>query len=780
VGALLSVVTPIYNVARYLPECLDSLADQTHPDIEFVLVDDGSTDDSGEIAAARAEADPRFQLIRQPNRGLGAARNTGIRAACGDYLAFVDSDDVLPRYAFELLVGALESTGSQIASGNVLLFNSRGLWQSPLHRGTHRRTRLGARLRRRRNLLYDRLACNKVFRRDFWTGNELWFPEGVRYEDIPVTVPAYALAAKIDVLSTPVYHWRQREAGAEESISQRQTEITNLVDRFAAVRSASRSLAALGNRRLKNHYDTIALRSDLRMFLYLLPDVADEAYRQRFLQLAGEFLAEVDPSVPDRLEPGLRVAWRLAGDGRLAELLTVVAATRLGQKPPVVPDVPVQLYRPDRRLRTALRSVAWRGGRLRISGHVYRAPQVAGAPWLRLRALWLRERGRSGRRVPGPAHSRVFAGRGSASCQSADDPPAGSGFDASFRTSALRPSSGWRTGTWLVMTGVVDPAGPPVSGPVKVGEIQPALPATWVAPGVRIVPVVYDGALRLRVERPRVWATAAEVDDDSLVISGTVAAGVAPPTALSLSRTPAVVWRRYPTAVGGSARPAADPAAAGPDTDEATGAVFSCRIPLADLLAGAAVQRPAPVGDPVSGWLVGYRLGADRTDEHLPVGEGFVDLHPVGGRPGPLVEPGDHGSLTIRMLPTGPMVTWATVDQSGVTIGGECAVDDLPSLVVLRHADDLRDAAAPADRDLPVESVDEGRQVRVPAAGPDQLEPGRWWFGYRPGAGDQVCDLPVSLGIRDGLGRADGTGGRQPLRLRLEPDRLHRVALLAS
>ncbi|MDG4763490.1 glycosyltransferase [Solwaraspora sp. WMMD406] len=779
-GAPLSAVVPIYNVARYLTDCLDSLAGQTCSDVEFILVDDGSTDGSGDIAAARAAADPRFRLIRQPNRGLGAARNAGIRAAVGDYLTFVDSDDIVPPYAFELLVGALETTGSQIASGNVMLFNSRGSWQSPLHRGTHRQTWLGTRLSSRRNLIYDRLACNKVFRRDFWTGHDLWFPEGVRYEDIPVTIPAYALAETIDVLSTPVYYWRQREAGADESISQRQAEVANLVDRFAAVRNASRSLAALGDRTLKNRYDEIALRSDLRMFLYLLPEVTDEAYRRRFVELAGEFLAEVDPAVPGRLDPGLRVAWHLARTGRLAELLVVVAATRSGAEPPAVSGVPAAWYRPSRRLRATARSLRWHDGRLRISGYAYRAPAAtvpaSGGPAprplvrgaLSLRGLWLRERGRPRRGLP-----RVVPLRRRPVLDVADDgAPTWSGFDVALRPSALRTDAGWRPGTWSVMTGLADTEGKPTSVPLKVGEIAPALPAAWVEPGVRVVPTLHDGAVRLRVERPTVWATMARIDGDELLISGvSVDAGAVPDT-LTLSWTQGLVWRRYP--VGG---------------DGAAG--FVCRIPLADLCAGAG-DGPSPmVGDPVRGWLVGYTVGADRRiesgDRELPVGADFSagvgaagDTVVTGtGRRARslLVEPGDGGQLWIRILPPGPLLTWVAGDPDGIVLGGVRPAGQELTRIVLRHADDLRDPHAPADREVPVDVTGDGWLVRISGSGPDLPEPGRWWLGHRPAsddrADDPVHDLPAALRVREGLDVEWAAG-----RLRWEPDRLHRVALV--
>src|SRR5204863_120826 len=122
----ISVVVPIYNVEAYLEPCLESLAAQTHTDFEAVLVDDGSTDGSAAIAEAFAQRDPRFRLVRQPNGGLSRARNTGIDHAKGEFLAFLDSDDMLPPNAYELLLGALDSTGSDFASGNVAEHGPRG------------------------------------------------------------------------------------------------------------------------------------------------------------------------------------------------------------------------------------------------------------------------------------------------------------------------------------------------------------------------------------------------------------------------------------------------------------------------------------------------------------------------------------------------------------------------------------------------------------------------------------------------------------------------------
>ena len=89
----LSVIIPVYNMTRYLRECLDSVAAQSYPDWEAICIDDGSTDDSGAILDEYVAKDPRFRVIHKKNAGVPSARNDGIAAAQGEWVAFIDSDD---------------------------------------------------------------------------------------------------------------------------------------------------------------------------------------------------------------------------------------------------------------------------------------------------------------------------------------------------------------------------------------------------------------------------------------------------------------------------------------------------------------------------------------------------------------------------------------------------------------------------------------------------------------------------------------------------------------
>src|SRR3954468_8067723 len=164
----ISVVVPVYNVEPYLAECLESLAGQTVKDLQVIMVDDGSKDRSAEIAQEFADRDERFHLVKQPNGGLGNARNTGITHATGEFLAFVDSDDYLPPNAYELLLGALDETGSDFATGNVQRVTVKGTRQVYFLADTFTKTRLATHISEFRRLIADRTAWNKLWRKSFW------------------------------------------------------------------------------------------------------------------------------------------------------------------------------------------------------------------------------------------------------------------------------------------------------------------------------------------------------------------------------------------------------------------------------------------------------------------------------------------------------------------------------------------------------------------------------------------------------------------------------------
>ena len=101
---LISIIVPVYNVSEYLPRCLDSLINQTYKNIEIILVNDGSTDNSLEICKKYAEKDLRIKVIDKENGGISSARNTGIAEASGEWIGFVDSDDYIEPCTYEIFL----------------------------------------------------------------------------------------------------------------------------------------------------------------------------------------------------------------------------------------------------------------------------------------------------------------------------------------------------------------------------------------------------------------------------------------------------------------------------------------------------------------------------------------------------------------------------------------------------------------------------------------------------------------------------------------------------
>src|SRR3954452_833787 len=334
----ISVVVLVYNVERYLEDCLESIAGQTFGDLEVLMVDDGSNDGSGAIAQRIADHGPRFRLVSQAHGGLGNARNSGAAAATGEFLSFVDSDDALPRNAYELLVGALEETGSDFATGNVHRLTPLGTRQARFLAKTFERPRLKTHVKRFRPLMADRIVPNKLWRRSFWEGHELRFPEGVVHEDIPVVLPAQFLARAVDVIAEPVYYYRIRGGDSDNdlSITQRRAELKMLEDRLAAVEHVSGFLAHSGEKRGKRLYDASVVADDLRYYLNVL-DIADERYREVFMERVNAFLDGVSPSAFKQVAAIERLKWHLVRRRLLPELLEVLRFQKedLPASPPV-------------------------------------------------------------------------------------------------------------------------------------------------------------------------------------------------------------------------------------------------------------------------------------------------------------------------------------------------------------------------------------------------------------------------------------------------------------
>lgn len=214
---VVSVVVPVYNTEPFLAECLHSLEKQTLTDIEIILVNDGSTDNSGRLLQEYADKDARFVYVEQENQGLSAARNTGMEHASGHYLAFLDSDDWLAENALQVLCAIAAKTRTDIVSGNTLAVHADGQVQSWERRGrelfatgtvvsgsTYFSRVMDCRC-------YVPMVYNYLYRRDFIEQNGFRFEPGLVHEDELWTPQVLTTAQKITVADIDFYYYRQRE-----------------------------------------------------------------------------------------------------------------------------------------------------------------------------------------------------------------------------------------------------------------------------------------------------------------------------------------------------------------------------------------------------------------------------------------------------------------------------------------------------------------------------------------------------------------------------------------
>lgn len=179
---MLSVIVPVYNVEKYLDKCISSIINQTFKNIEILLIDDGSTDLSGEICDAWKQKDSRIKVFHKQNGGLSDARNYGLMNASGIYVGFVDSDDFLDEEMYNRLMLGCEKYNADVGCCNkVRVFNDKKICENVISSNKFINKSQALLLL----LLSDPSVCNKIFKKDLF--QNIKFPYGKLYEDIATT-----------------------------------------------------------------------------------------------------------------------------------------------------------------------------------------------------------------------------------------------------------------------------------------------------------------------------------------------------------------------------------------------------------------------------------------------------------------------------------------------------------------------------------------------------------------------------------------------------------------
>lgn len=266
---MISVIVPAYNSEKYLSECVESIFSQSESGWELLLVDDGSTDSTPALCDGFAERDSRVRVIHRPNGGLSTARNSGLDVAAGEYICFLDSDDIMAPRFLELALSALVSTGADIAAVCFVPFSgfapawdvpaatdsvvltasqaiAQALYQTPVG-GTGRRL--------------DSSAWGKLYRRSLWDKNR--FRAGQWYEDLDVFYKVWAGARRVVFIPQLLIGYRQHSESFLHTYSPRRADVLDVTDRmtgYCRKRSLDPELLrAVRTRRFAAHWNILLL-----------------------------------------------------------------------------------------------------------------------------------------------------------------------------------------------------------------------------------------------------------------------------------------------------------------------------------------------------------------------------------------------------------------------------------------------------------------------------------------------------------------------------------------
>ncbi|MBQ9545509.1 MAG: glycosyltransferase [Clostridia bacterium] len=323
---MFSIIVPVYNVETYVDTCFASLLIQ-QGDFEIIAVDDGSLDSSGAICDRYAAEYPdKVRVIHQKNRGLGGARNTGINAANGDWLLFVDSDDRLCRGAVEKLEAAIKKYSADIV---IFDLKSVDVWGNTISVQPEELPagKVFSLAEQKDCLLTKPSACVKAFRRELFDG--IRFPEKKWFEDLATTPKLITRAKKIVYIDEVLYDYLIREGSITNNSE---------VSRNAEIMEAMDSLIAFfkENSLYDLYRDELEMLATDNIYVYAIARVMKTDPDSRLPAVFKKYVEDRFPHPEknpylSRLTKSRRLAFRLIRAGRLSVLKKIFALKNLGK-----------------------------------------------------------------------------------------------------------------------------------------------------------------------------------------------------------------------------------------------------------------------------------------------------------------------------------------------------------------------------------------------------------------------------------------------------------------
>lgn len=250
---MVSIIIPAYNAERWLGRAIDSALGQTCRDVEIVVVNDGSTD--GTLQLAKGYDDPRISVFSIANGGQANARNVAIGKAKGEWMTFLDADDLLAPRAVELMLAAAVESGAEMVEGRMQRGGRPGFDDDPF------RYRVMDSTRGLCNMLYQRgllnSACGKLFARELFE-HEL-FTKGIYYEDLDFTARVYRHVNRVAWLDNMVYYYRDTEGSFINTFHARRLDVLKVTEGIERMYPHGPLGAAARDRRMAANFNMLAL-----------------------------------------------------------------------------------------------------------------------------------------------------------------------------------------------------------------------------------------------------------------------------------------------------------------------------------------------------------------------------------------------------------------------------------------------------------------------------------------------------------------------------------------
>ncbi len=254
-----SIIIPVYNVEKFLSRCMDCALNQSFHDYEVIAVNDGSTDSSMDILSKFQASYPRLKIITQKNKGLGGARNTGIKDSTGDYLIFLDSDDYIPLNMLEIINEYISTNHPDLLAFDHTMVDTSGhiLSNSTISEFSDPYTALS----QKQFLLLEPSACFKVYRRTLFTEYSISFPEKLWYEDLATIFKLVPHANRLGYLKESLYYYVQNDASITHS--RNTTRMKEIKTAFASTLQYYRE-----NHLFETYYDELEWNGILHVLYY--------------------------------------------------------------------------------------------------------------------------------------------------------------------------------------------------------------------------------------------------------------------------------------------------------------------------------------------------------------------------------------------------------------------------------------------------------------------------------------------------------------------------------